>query len=67
MTRQASVSQGLRSIKLTIVKAVSAVLSCQDTTRRFALVHSLVERKLREQFDDPPEKRPMTMQHKVTL
>ena len=53
MPRQASVSQGRCSIKLTIVKAVSAVLSCQDTTGRLAFVHSLMERKLREQSDDP--------------
>ena len=53
MPRHASVSQGLCSIKLTIVKAVSAVLICEDTTRRFAFVHSLMERKLREQSDDP--------------
>ncbi len=53
MPQQDSVSQGLCSIKLTIVKAVSAVLICQDTIRRFALVHSLMERKLREQSDDP--------------
>ena len=53
MPRQASVSQGLCSIKLTIVKAVSAVLICEDTTRRFAFVHSLMKRKLREQIDDP--------------
>ena len=53
MPRQASVSQGHCSIKLTIVKAVSAVLICQDTARRFAFVHRLLKRKLREQSDDP--------------
>ena len=53
MPRQASVSQGLCSIKLTIVKAVSAVLICQDTTSRFAFVHSLIKGKLREQSEDP--------------
>ena len=66
MPRQVSVSQGLCSIKLTIVKAVSAVLICEDTTRQFAIVHSLMKRKLREQTTTP-EKRPMTMQHRVTL
>ena len=53
MPRHASVSQGLCSIKLTIVKAVSAVLSCQDTTRRFAFAQSLMKGKLREQSEDP--------------